>query len=170
VSSRRRYSAKRGPKNNVWSVLVLEDVAISTTTIESAIVAPADWSGVTGTGFEKGTLLRIRGWLGFTLSQTSAAQTTLFGMIYVTDANDVVHSPALAASYATEDVLWSWGQIWPTGNASALEKNATLSVPVDVKSMRKIDSSKQVRLALIVSTTSGVLISGVLRGLVRKSG
>jgi len=166
---RRSYSKSRGPKNNIWTALVLSEVAIATSVVESTIVTPGDWSGQVGTGFEKATLLRTRGWLSASLNQVSTIHASLFMMIYVTDAGDATHSPSLAASYATEDVLWSAGYIWGPGNASALERTPTMYFSVDIKSMRKFDSAKQLRLSLVSTASAGLEVSGVLRGLMRKS-
>jgi len=165
---RRTYAKKSGPKNNVWTAVTLANVVVSTTTIEVDIVDPDEWQPAT-TGFEHATLLRIRGWLSLSRNETNDASGTMFMMIYVTDEDDGVHDPSLPATYNTEDVIWTSGCAFSSQQASSLEVGPTIQLDVDVKAMRKIDSSRQVRLALVATSNNLVLVGGVLRALVRKS-
>jgi len=165
----RSFSKSRGPKNNVWTAVVFDDVVISTTVIETAIVAPGDWQPSSGVGFEHATLLRIRGWLSLARNDNEDVFGATFLMIYVTDADDPTNDPSLAATYSTEDVIWSSGIAYSAKGAASVEAGPTTVIDVDVKAMRKINSAQQVRIALVSSSASFVIVSGVLRGLVRKS-
>ena len=61
-SRRVRRAGGRGPKNNVWSVVLIENQVVDTTTIEGDIVNSGDLQAA-ASGFQRFTLLRIRGWL-----------------------------------------------------------------------------------------------------------
>ena len=169
--ARRRFrrAGSSGLKNNVWSVVILADVPVDDTpTVEASIVVPDEWQPALS-GFEHATLLRVRGWLTATAPQGVTAIQTLYAMIYVVDVDDTPNNPSVATSYTEEDVLWTHGWAWGAGGAGSVEKETTPGVVVDVKAMRRIDSSKEVRLALRCNSTVVVSVSGVLRALIRKS-
>ena len=155
--------------NQTWTIAVGSDqTADGTPTVEIAILDGADWETNSG-GLEHGTLLRIRGWLSVSKVAVSAAATTVFFGIYVTDVDAPVNAfPPDVASFYLEDVLWTWGTRFEAGNASAIEVPVAYNRDVDVKAMRRITSDQTVRLAVITSIDSGITFSTVLRSLVRR--
>jgi len=169
MARRRGRSVSRGPKNNIWTVVILDVVSITTSVTEANIVEPDDWQPSTS-GFERATLLRIRGWLCAASIPTDVNAASLMAMIYVCDADDSVNSPSAVASYTKEDVLWSYGWSWPGANAASVEKPSSTTVMVDVKAMRKISSAQEVRLSVVGSDATTATVSGVLRALIRKGG
>jgi len=169
VARRRGRSVSRGPKNNIWTVVLLDNQAISTSVVEANIVEPDDWQPSTS-GFERATLLRVRGWLAFTGNQPSLVVSSMFAAIYVTDADDSVNSPAAVATYTKEDVLWTWGVQVPAIESGGIEAVPMTYVAVDIKAMRKIDSARELRLTLVGSVAFTGTVSGVLRALIRKGG
>ena len=169
MARRGRRSFSKGPKNNVWSVVILEDVLVDDTpTIEASIAVPGEWQPA-ASGFEHATLLRIRGWLTATAVQGLTAVQSLFAVIYVVDSDAPSTNPLSANTYSEEDVLWTYGWSWTDGGAGSVEKVTVPAIHVDVKAMRKIDSSREVRLALRCSSTVVVSVAGVIRALIRKS-
>ena len=157
---------KSGPKNNVWSVVVMNQVAVSTTVIEFPIVESADWQGGIQ-GFQHGTLLRIRGWMSTAQVNTTAASVAVFAAVYVVDEDEATNDPSALVTYTDEDVLWTGG-IQFTGGTTTAPGHSQLW-DVDVKTMRKINSGQDVRMT-IVATGASILVSGILRGLVRRGG
>ena len=137
---RRGASARRGPKNNVWSVALLEESTIISTAGEIDIVDPTDWRN-SSAGFERATLLRIRGFVSIAAEATLAATSVVNMAIYVTNDDDVgPGNPSATAFYVEDDVLWSRVLQLPAGHASVVERPPTFNFEVDVKAMRKITS------------------------------
>ena len=165
---RARYSSSRGPKNNVWSVVLIEDLVIDTIVTEADIVNAGDLQAA-ATGFQRFTLLRIRGWVSISKDVTSVVDSTLFMMIYATDNDAGVVDPSSAASYTDEDVLWTYG-VKQEGYLAANTVSSSHTVQVDVKAMRKIDTSRNIRFAVVSSVAGLQRISAVFRGLTRKGG
>ncbi len=169
MARRLRRSISRGPKNNVWSVVLLEQALVDDTpTVEAVIVAAGEWQPASS-GFEHATLLRIRGWLTASASFVASDSQVLFAMIYVVDKDAASANPLNATSYAEEDVLWTGGWAWPQRGTGAVERDVSQQMLIDVKSMRKIDSGRDVRLALRASSTTVLEVSGIVRALIRKS-
>jgi len=171
VAHRRRAGGFRsGPKNNIWTSVLTEEEVVGTTPIENNIVQASDWTPA-NSGFERGTLLRIRGWLTVTASPVTAPIANFFAVIYLTDESNGVVDFSLLASYQTEDVLWTWGGQFAAGNAAAVEgRDIHREAIIDVKSMRKVTVGQQVRLSVVADTGSAVSMSGLIRGLMRKGG
>jgi len=166
----RRSFGKRGPKNNVWSVVLLDGVLIPAgTALEPTIVSPSEWQPA-ASGFEHATLLRIRGWLSIARRLDQVAESSIFMMIYKNAVDDGVSDPSDVGEYPVEDVLWTGGARFPllSGATSDVSVNP-VQFDVDVKAMRRIDSAEEIRLSLISSIANTVRISGVLRALIRKS-
>ncbi len=166
---RRGFSARRGPKNQIWTVIVIEDVAVANTAVDSIIVASSDWSR--GGSFEKATVLRTRRWLSISTSPTQTVKAGFFAAIYAVDEDNTAVAAHLPALYSDEDVLWTGGFMIPAGNATAVERPAAFNFDIDVKSMRKINNGQELRLATVVGA-SGLTtrMSGVIRALVRIGG
>jgi len=163
-----RRSVSRGPKNNIWSVVLLESAAIGAGITEGDIVNASDMQAPL-TGFQRYTLLRIRGWLAVSKAIGATADAG-FMMIYVTDADSATDDPSVAATYTDEDILWTGGYEFSPFVVGALEPSQNVRIDIDVKSMRKIDTSRDVRFAFTQNLNGSTTVSGVLRALVRKGG
>ena len=171
--ARRRFgrAVRRGPKNNIWTVILMDELTVGTTAIEVNIVQGSDWTGSVG-GFQRATVMRVRGWLSVSADPTLTVATSYFMMIYVTDEDTAVQDPSALQTYADEDILWTGGFALAAGNAGAVEqRKAVYDTVIDIKSMRKLSIGQELRLSMI-SGDSGAAISvaGLLRGLVRKGG
>ncbi len=163
----RRRPGKTGPKNQVWANVLLNGVAVDDSpVIGSNIVQSSDWA--LGNAAERATLLRIRGAL-VVRKGVSLAATEMMACIVVMDediASGAVE-PWLIGTYADEDVLWTATIATPATGAS---DGWSGHIPVDVKAMRRITSGQDVRILLQTNATVNVVVSGLLRGLVRKGG
>jgi len=166
---RGRSGVSRGPKNNVWSVVLAQNVALSDTIIEAVIVNPAEWQG-SANSFQRATLLRIRGWLSYCSDAEDASAGAFFACIYVVDENENALSPLTAATYTDDDVLWTGGVQSGSLGTGAVETRIPYVWDVDVKAMRKLDSSREVRLSVVCTTGLDGRFSCGLRALVRKGG
>jgi len=170
VSSRRfRRAVSRGPKNNIWSVVLIDELIVDAAGSEGDIVNSTDLQA-SATGFQRFTLLRIRGWLSFSKAVTSQVATNLMMIIYVTDSDATGVGALNATTYSKEDVLWTYGLDYAANGAGAVEAQTPITVNVDVKAMRKIDTSRDVRFSVVASSAGLIKMSGILRGLVRKGG
>jgi len=167
VASRAR-GKPRGPKNQLWTVTLLNQAPVDDSpAIEAGIVEPADWSSVAG--FERATLLRVRGWISVVPNAGVVTPGTAFMMIYKTDADDPVRAPDVVAEYADEDVMWTMGVSW--GIQAADGNGAAVTVPIDVKAMRKLTVADEIRFSVVTgAATDSCTVSGVIRGLVRVGG
>ena len=170
--SRRRVGRggySRGPKNNIWSVIQIEQATLDGTVVDADIVQSSEWQG-SGTSFQRATLLRIRGWLSVTQTAVDTDAGTAVFAIYVVDANAAAISPRNTSLYTDEDVLWTWGTQFGGRGVGAVETAQAFNATIDVKSMRKLNTAMDVRLAMIATSAAPCLVSGVVRGLIRKGG
>ncbi len=169
MAHRRTRSRSSGLKNNMWSVVLLEDVLIPTAAVEAVIVEPDEWQAAT-TGFEHATLLRIRGWLSISRITTVASLHTIAMVIYKVDQDSAAVSGLVGLTYTEEDVLWSGGCNFSTISTTVgPEGLVPVQFDVDVKAMRRIDSGTDIRLSVVSNVNNASRISGVLRALIRKS-
>jgi len=168
----RRTRVRRFAKRNrdlIWVTTLVQASVLESTPIDAALlVIPGDWSGG-NVGFDRATLLGIRGWLN--ISQvtvgTSADATGCYAAIYLTDASVAANAmdPSDAADYAIFDTLYTDG--------SAI--NATSAGPADskqinIKARRKITSAQSIRLAFALDADTAsprANINGVLRSLLQ---
>ena len=165
-----RGGAGRGPKNNVWTVLVLEDQAVDNAVIEGDIVNNTELEPA-ASGLQRYTLLRIRGWLSVSRDPVLTTDVTLFMAIYLTDLNAGTVDASNATKYTEEDVIWTAGVNFAGAGAGAVEVAPPARFDVDVKAMRRFTSGSDVRITFIGNqAASGLLVSGVMRALVRKGG
>jgi len=100
----------------------------------------------------------------------NTANSGIFIIIYTTDADAGTVSPLNATSYTDEDILWTGGCDFNGAGAGAVEQTAGYLLDVDVKAMRKINTSRDVRFAVESTGSGGVKMSGILRALTRKGG
>ena len=166
---RRGTSSSRGPKNNRWVNLVVEQDSFSTTPVESNLVQKSDWQTSTA-AFEKATLLRVRGWLSMSIDGTIATDATVFGMIYVVDEDAGVQDASDPATYADEDILWTGGHYFGPGDTASIERAQSYDTVIDIKSMRKIHTGMQVRLSLVTDVAVNCISSFAIRSLLRIGG
>jgi len=158
-----------GPKNQVWAALALVGIVVDDTPVVSAnIVQSLDW--VARGGFERATLLRIRGWLSFT--PPVAVPSTIFWCVGRVDNGVGVAAldPTLVATYVNEDILATGGQA--VAVTAAANDLIVPNVDVDIKAMRKISVADEIRLAMRTTgpAAAGWTVNGVLRALVRIGG
>ena len=159
---------RKAKVNNVWTAVVMAQVLMDTTSQQAVIVTPDEWQAAS-TGFKHATLLRIRGWISIAKVQAVDTAQGIFLAIYVDDQTSGSASPGVAATYNTEDILWSGGVSFAGSDAASLESLTSFNLDVDVKAMRRIDSGESVRFVFTSTVNSAAVISGVLRGLVRLS-
>jgi len=168
VAGRPRRVARRGPKDQLWTILVIDGLVVDDSpAVSRDIVEGADWA--VGGGFEHGTILRVRGWL--TLQPPAAVPSTMFMTIgpqdQVLTAGNA--NPTLEATYLDEDILWTYGV-----SVAATVANDLYIPPiiVDIKAMRKITTGVDLRLTMVTNgpVGAGWTINGVLRALVRRGG
>ncbi len=164
-----RRSVSRGPKNNIWSVVLIDGVSVGSGITEGDIVNAGDLQAPL-TGFQRYTLLRIRGWLSIAHGIAALADQSVFMIIYVTDADAGTQDPSDATTYTDEDILWTGGLQLAGYVAGAVTPQKGTDINIDVKAMRKIDTSRDIRFAFTQTTNGDTLVSGVLRALVRKGG
>jgi len=131
------------------------------------LVIPADW--VATTGFDRATLLGMRGWYTFTPAAvgTAAESTAFYSAIYMCDEGVPANSmdPSVATEYADFDVLYSDGV---AVNATAIGPQSSHQLQVKVK--RKLTSASQIRWSGFLATdtaTPRVNANGVIRCLLQ---
>ena len=170
MAGRRRgvsRSATRGPKDQSWTTVLADDVVVADAASQAFnILQDSDWK--TGSGAERATVLRVRGWLSVYNKTAEAARPagSWFGYIHLIDEDALSPSAATSITYQDEDILWTGGGSFPAVPATA---NSVISqLIVDVKSMRKVRSGQDLRLILTNSTGGTMQTSMVLRCLVRR--
>jgi len=163
-----RRAVKRGPKDQLWTILVIDGLTVDDITVkQEIIVEAADWA--VGGGFEHATVLRTRGWLTF--QPPTSTPSTMFCTISVQDSDIGAGSsnPTDPTVYLDEDIIWTYGT-----SVAATVANDLLIPPVivDVKAMRRITSGQELRLTMVSGgpALAAWSVNGVLRSLVRRGG
>jgi len=168
----RRFS--RGKRDYIWCTTrvdqtIADDELLSITTL----VSPSDWEAST-TGFDRGTIVAIRGWLNIAqmASATNADQSTVMSYIAKnSSAASTAFTPLTAASYDSTDVMWCTGTVLAASVAGDRARLDT-TVQLDVRTKRKIDSSEvlQIVSAMDIDTASPTAaICGIVRVLVQRA-
>ena len=168
-----RGASKRGPKNNIWTVVLGDQISLSPQALNSArVIQDTDW--VRQSGGEKATLLRVRGW--WFLSAPTSDIVTVRGAVhaYMAFVDEDVGTDALpnsADAYVAEDILWTGGMalpVHPVGSAPFFSGR----MDIDVKAMRRFRAGQQLRFVVMNSsiTTPILEMSFLLRGLIRLGG
>jgi len=164
--TRNRVSARKG--NLVWITNVIEASILEIAGLDIGdLVVPSDWEGQ---GFDRCTLMGIRGWLGAAqaAAATAADACGLYLAIYVTDQQSGAMAPGIATDYTTYDVLWTAGSAAsPTG---ATAQPAQYGQQVEVKARRRLTSAQEVRMVAGLTTdtaTPRYKINGVIRALLK---
>ena len=167
AKSRRRssYSRKGG---YIWTNVKLSSEAVANTVISLPVVDSSEFSQ---TGSQKMvTLMAIRGWLSATKVVASGG-TVLFGLIGVFD-DDLASTatemdPAVSSTYTDEDILWTFGCELPDWSTASQAGGGIWHQEVNVKARRKIKTGQDVRIVYTNTLGSRVLLSGVLRALLK---
>jgi len=136
-SSRRVF--KRGKRQYIWTATVFNNVAIDLTALTTVLLNSDDWADVAG--FKRGGCLeRIRGWTA-TMGQAALSEASVlanYWFEYISKTkSDVVAFPApdLAASYVSEDILWTSG-----GGQHYVQGTTSLATPMSIAAQyREVD-------------------------------
>ena len=165
---RRSFSRKKG--DLIWITTVVAASILETTVVDyGLLVIPSDWGSQTG--FDRATLMGIRGWLAY--SQQAAAKagdaSGFYTAIYVTDASVAVNNmdPSTATEYQDFDTIWTDGLSLTTTTGTA---GPMLGRQLDIKAKRKLTSASSVRISGFVDTdtaTPRVNVNGVIRSLLK---
>ena len=171
--ARKRYSraasSPRGPKNNVWTTVLGDQVDIANlTSNEFNIVQDSDWSAIVGA--ERCTILRIRGWLKVHNKVTTGIrdESSVFCYVTLMDEDAPVAAADLVQTYTDEDILWTGG-----GAMTVTDTNATgivVDMPIDIKAMRKMRRGQELRLVVTNPSATVQVANFVIRALLRKGG
>ncbi len=162
-----RGGGKKGPVNQVWTVIVAEEVGIGPGTIQAFnIVQDSDWAQSGGS--ERATILRTRGAWSVTnkFVPGSFAGGAVMMAIFLLDEDAASPDPSSSVNYVDEDVLWSGSVQLPfvdAGTAPQAERWI-----IDVKAMRKLRKGQELRLVVANGSLATVEVTGVLRALVRR--
>jgi len=168
----RAASKVRGPKNNLWTVVLSNQVSVvSGAQTRHQIVGSTDWlRGVVG-GSERATILRVRGYVSFSpkiLTGTIAGGAFL-GYVTVVDEDVAIDaSPLLASTYIDEDILWTRGESFPFEDAG--DGVRSVNWDIDIKAMRKIRIGQELRFVWTNSSPGTVSVTLALRALLRIGG
>jgi len=168
--TRFRRGAKRS-KDLIWVTTIVQAATLETASAGvdiAQLVIPGDWS--LSAGFDRATLMGIRGWLGTTQSATGTAAEApgAWYAIYLCEQLTPAGSmdPQNAVDYANFDVLWTHGF---TGVGS-LTAGGFMGQQIEVKARRKITSATEIRMAISVpadTATPRFNTTGVLRCLLK---
>ena len=170
MARRRTMRASRGVKDNVWTVVLLDDVSLAASgQSDSAITTESDWSS----GGERATMLTVRGWLSINGDNEAGAKLegSVFAYIGLVDQNIAAAAgPTSASTYVDEVILTTMGGQFVNTGAGDLQTREPLSWDINVKTKRTFQSGTDIRLVISNQTGKAVKISGVLRALLRKGG
>jgi len=168
-------AARRGPKNQVWTVSLRDDFEITTgvTVIAFSIILDSDWER-TSASSERATILRTRGWISIRPASAAGVQLdgTVFMYLTVQDDDATSVSAGLAATYADEDILWTGGVLFPPGSIVVQGGfvGSSKDILLDVKAMRKLRSGQTLELVVTNNMAGSIFLSGVIRSLLRMGG
>ena len=165
---RRSVRASRGPKNNIWTVVQVSNAAQSSSPSGADIVIASDW--VASAGFERATLLSIRGYISAAPDVVDVSTGSLAMLIYIADKDTANVDPQAVATYTEEDVLWTGGAQASGQGIAAIEARPSFNWEVNVKSMRRITNGEDVRIGAAASVGLDWRWTFVLRALLRRGG
>jgi len=174
---RRTFSVRgaRKKRDLIWCTSRIDQVVLDDGLLSiSTILSPAEWEAST-TGFDRGTLLAVRGWLNAIQGAAGTfASQTMMAMYIVknSSAAATAFSPLNAASYDSSDVLWTWG----TQVQSAVSNDKgrlTYTLGIDVRAKRKVTSGDVIQLVTAMDIDAAGAptynVSGILRCLVDRT-
>jgi len=170
----RRAFRRTGPKNNQWSVVLLQEVLLAASgQTESIIVGDTDW---TFPGGETATILTVRGYLSVCAQNDLLSKQEGAVLWYIgTQDKDIslAAAPEVADTYLEERILTTGGHIFPEVEAAAAGVQVvrpTRDWDINVKTMAKIRSGTDLRFVIANRTANDIRITGVFRALLRKGG
>jgi len=165
--------SRSGPKDQIWVPTLMSNVAFDNTpVIEVTILSGNDWAETSG--LERGTMMTVNGWVSWSRTAVTVGQRTGFGLLYVTDVDAPIlvagtNGPQDALGYV-EDILWTGGVNFATGNATAVEQPTSLTERIHVQAMRRLTSDQEIRFAFGSSGSGNIIVSGAIRTLMRRGG
>lgn len=167
-TSSRRSVRRKG--NLTWiTVVVKASILENTATQIAQLVIPSDWS--IATGFDRATLLAVRGWLTVTQqgAGTAAEASAAYWAVACQDVSSAdVMNPSVASDYDDYDVIFCGGL-----GLTAAASTVSLMPPaeqVHFKAKRRLTSQEEVSLFAFVdidTATPRANFNGVLRALIR---
>ena len=167
-----RSVSRRGPKNNLWSVVLQDELSLGGGgALNSNIVQGSDWERASGSS-ERSTLMTIRGWLSVQSRPTAGVANSagsLHAYIGVFDEDETPPGADLASTYGDEDILWTGGYSYGAAGDMA-DVDQAFNVIFEVKAQRKVRNGQKVVLSLQSGLTTAVQVSGVQRALLRLGG
>jgi len=164
----RRAFTKSGVKNQIWSVLLVDQLSVAAGSSFSAnIVQASDWAALTG---QRATMMAMRGYVSISGNNSGAAKAegALFGYIGVLSEAAAATPPAeIAATYTEPTILTTFGHAWEDV-ALGVTRNS-YDVPVNLKTKRTINTSDNLVLVMANESLNTIEITSVIRTLMRKN-
>lgn len=146
-------------QEHLWTVSKTSDFAVAAATVfETDIVSPSDWTS--RAGFERATLVRVRGWILAYAAGT--VNDTVDLAIYHRDDRLAAVDPSLAATYTGNDILWTSGGL--AAKVATGDHSQVVFREVDIRVKRKLVENSSI--TLVGHSTAAVTYSICLRGLV----
>ena len=177
--ARRRNKSSRGvrhgPKNNVWTSVVQNEVLVATgNSTVTSIVTAADWSNEP-LG-ERATILTARGWLSIcgqndVLTKSEGQVFWYIGIIDALVATGAIPPADLAATYTQTSILASGGHVFESVSAVIpFTTRNTKGWEINLKTMRTIRSGEDLILVVTNGTGDDIRVGSMVRALLRKGG
>ena len=166
MAARRRARGTRGPRNLVWTVVLNDnEQVLAAGTSSNEICVASDWTAADG--FERATLLGIRGWISVARDDGSAFEGNFMGLIGKFNAGETKPLPRVPATYEDEDILWTMGGNMMINDNGGRNGQPGAYFEVNVKSRRKIDVNTVISFEY-QNGLGGTRLSMVLRALIDK--
>ena len=168
--ARVRRAVKRH-KDLVWITSIMDASLLESTPTDILdVVLSGDWS-LGNTGFDRCTLIAVRGWMSATQTTASTAgeSTAVYGAMYVTNGDVPSNSmdPSVATEFVTNDTIWTYGM--GLGSMTASVGIVQHNWELQVKAKRKLSTASRVSIAAVVAGadtgTPRVSFNGCVRAL-----
>ena len=168
----RRFARAGGPKNNVWTTVLQDEISIGAAGIlNSNIVQGTDWERASG-ATESATCMSIRGHLTVQsriIAGTANGPGAYFAYIGVFDEDETPPDASLSSTYADEIIMWTGGHMFGAAG-DTFDESQVFHVEFDVKVQRTITNGKKIVLSQSNGLTTGIQCAGVQRALLRLGG
>jgi len=159
--------ARKSGKNVVWATILNENVTVlaGATKTGTDIVSDLDWTVISGA--RRGTIMRVRGWYSVQPVPTAGVYQggSVMAYVGVYDKDELSVPAVLPNTYIDEDIMATWGHQFP--EVATGDHPATWGEVIDIKAMRKIRTGQELRFVLTNAMTDPLLISLVIRALVK---
>jgi len=151
VAARRFRRATKRHRDLIWVTTIIQAATLETSSAGLDLIdliIPGDWS--LSAGFDRATLMAIRGWMGLaqtatgTAGEAPGAAYAIYLCEQLTPANQM--DPMNAVDYANFDVIYTDG-ICGVGSVSAAGMRG---IQLDIRARRKLTSASEIRLAVSV--------------------